>query len=264
MDKMIVPNPQYYYKKSDRKNDPSYGDLHEALYFINLKFQTGEVHSILEIGCGLAGIVKFLPAELEYAGIDIMPYAIEKSKLNHSRYNFIIAQADKLPFADQSFNLIFSHQVLEMLFEPQRSLQEMMRVVMPGGFVVIIAPNLEIPWAKINAVRHYSRAKKVKLSMLRWGDLVARAFGKLNFRVLDENYTQATGKFEKGDDDMRYITSAHEVASFFKRNGFQELRSKTFKLSDNSFKIRIKAIMAKLPIFRYYNGGMFFIFRKPK
>jgi SAM-dependent methyltransferase len=47
-----------------------------------------------------------------------------------------------LPFADGAFDAVCSYQVLEHIPEPAKALDEMIRVVRPGGCVCIAGPNL--------------------------------------------------------------------------------------------------------------------------
>ncbi len=257
-----IPDPDYYYGYAERKTAWDRGDLKRAIDFIREKFLGGEVKKILEVGCGMAGILEHIPREIDYYGLDPAEICIETTKKKYPNAFFELGYVEKVPFADNLFDLIFSHQVLEMLNDPQQGLKEMMRVVRPGGYVVIIAPNLEVPWSEIHAVRHYTKLRRLILLFQRFGDLFFRLFGRLRFRTLDQSHMQATGKFEKSDDDLKYITSAYEVATFFKRHGFIELERKNIHYPSNSPKNFLKNIIIKIPIFKYYNSGMFFVFKK--
>ncbi len=46
-----------------------------------------------------------------------------------------------LPFADDSFDLIWSSEVIEHLADPATSLAELRRVVRPGGDIILTTPN---------------------------------------------------------------------------------------------------------------------------
>lgn len=248
----MIPNPDHYYQLAQRKNDYEHGDLGAAVRFIVSQFNQGVVKNMLEIGCGAGDLASHFPEELVYMGIDPHEHSLWQSRQKHPHRQFIIGSADHLPFDDGSFDLIFSHQVLEMLTQPRRALKEMIRAVKPGGFVIIIAPNLEVPWSRFNGARHYTRWQWALLVARRFGDLGLRCIGISRFRILPQNYVEATGRFEKGDDDLKYITSAWEVAHFFTSRGFRIISAKK----------PTKKIVSILPPFRYYGGGMLFIFQK--
>lgn len=261
-----IPNPDYYYQKAERKNnwsDGAQGIFRDVLTFLFSKLKTGDVKNMLEIGCGMADIAGHLPQGLKYTGLDSSAYSVEKSKERYPDHKFLIGNAEKLPFENDSFDFIFSHQVIEMLAKPKQALQEMMRVAKPGGHVIIIAPNLENPWSKINTIRNYSKTKKFLFILKRFVDLGLRFFGISRFRIIPQNHVEITGKFEMSDDDLKYVTSAWEVSNLFQTARFNEISSKNQLYQKNSLKNIIKSFMTKLPPLRYYGGGMFFIFKKP-
>jgi SAM-dependent methyltransferase len=51
-----------------------------------------------------------------------------------------LSAADKLPFADNTFSVAVSQEVLEHLREPQTALDELARVVRPGGLLYLQTP----------------------------------------------------------------------------------------------------------------------------
>ena len=57
-----------------------------------------------------------------------------------------VAAVESLPFAPASFDVIFSHEVLEHVADDRRAVQEMARCVRPGGRVVIFVPNRWYPF----------------------------------------------------------------------------------------------------------------------
>ena len=57
--------------------------------------------------------------------------------------NLAFRQADvyALPFDDAQFDAVFSHALLEHLFDPQRAVDEFFRVLRPGGAVGVCTPD---------------------------------------------------------------------------------------------------------------------------
>ena len=95
-------------------------------------------------------------------------------------------------------------------------LDEAVRVLIPGGHLILLAPNLEFPLSYINAIRHKGFLYKIWLDSARMSDYLMRIFGKVRFRTLKENFTSATGKYERLDDDLVYIVSSYEVINYLK------------------------------------------------
>jgi SAM-dependent methyltransferase len=59
---------------------------------------------------------------------------------------FEVAPAEDLPFADASFDGVLMNEVLEHVRDENRSLEEIHRVLRPGGVVVVISPNRYFPF----------------------------------------------------------------------------------------------------------------------
>jgi len=100
---------------------------------------------VLDVACG-AGYGSALLARraAKVTGADISPAAIEHAR---SRYvdiaNLVFRQADcaALPFADASFDVVVSFETLEHIAAQEAFLDEVERVLRPGGFVVLSCPN---------------------------------------------------------------------------------------------------------------------------
>lgn len=60
--------------------------------------------------------------------------------LDRSALPDYLSSADKLPFADNTFSVAVSQEVLEHLREPQTALDELARVVRPGGLLYLQTP----------------------------------------------------------------------------------------------------------------------------
>lgn len=65
-----------------------------------------------------------------------------------------IGDACALPFADQVFDLVIALGVVSWLAHPERGLQEMARVVRPGGYVLVTAFNARQLPCLIDPARH--------------------------------------------------------------------------------------------------------------
>jgi ubiquinone/menaquinone biosynthesis C-methylase UbiE len=101
----------------------------------------------LEIGAGQGEHwphLRHIPL-LEYVALDLRPLA-DFSYLNRmptefrDRLNFIIGNAEKLPFADNYFDRTFSTCLLHHVEEPLDVLMEARRVTKPGGEILFIMP----------------------------------------------------------------------------------------------------------------------------
>ena len=97
---------------------------------------------IMDIGCGYGWFVKeFAKNGGVVTGIDLSPAAVELTKKMLTYYKLTAeireANAEELPFADNTFDLVFSNGVLHHTPETQKAVDEAWRVLKPGGRAVI-------------------------------------------------------------------------------------------------------------------------------
>ena len=102
--------------------------------------------SVLDIGCGLAtDLSRFAKGGADTTGIDIAPQAIELAKQNFElrglNGRFETMDGEALEFAENSFDFVYCHTVLHFTPEPQRMIDEVLRVLKPGGTALLMTIN---------------------------------------------------------------------------------------------------------------------------
>ncbi len=102
---------------------------------------------ILDVGTGpgtLALALADAGARL-VLGVDISEAMLEQAEYlrlttaspSHERVGFRLAPAHNLPFADDRFDAVFCRLILQYLKHPQESIREMVRVLKPGGHLIL-------------------------------------------------------------------------------------------------------------------------------
>lgn len=102
--------------------------------------------NVLDVGCGTGRserVFNSLGRDLVWLGVDIVssPAVDRRSPGKHGR--FVAFDGIELPFADDTFHLIYSNQVLEHVRHPERLLSEVCRVLKPDAAFVGGTSNLE-------------------------------------------------------------------------------------------------------------------------
>jgi ubiquinone/menaquinone biosynthesis C-methylase UbiE len=98
---------------------------------------------VLEIGCGLGTDgAQFAEAGADYTGVDLTEAAVELACRRFELFGlagkFQTADAENLAFADESFDLVYSHGVLHHTPETGKAIQEIHRVLRPRGRAVVM------------------------------------------------------------------------------------------------------------------------------
>jgi len=98
---------------------------------------------VLEIGCGLGTDgAQFADAGAEYTGVDLTEAAVDLARRRFELFDlpgkFQTADAENLSFAGDSFDLVYSHGVLHHTPDTARAVQEIHRVLRPGGRAVVM------------------------------------------------------------------------------------------------------------------------------
>lgn len=102
---------------------------------------------VLDVGCGPGwfwpGALARLPERLRLVLSDSSPAMVAAARARDgisgqaASLDVITAEAEALPFEDDSFDAVVSMHMLYHVAEPQRALAEMRRVLRPGGRVYV-------------------------------------------------------------------------------------------------------------------------------
>jgi SAM-dependent methyltransferase len=100
---------------------------------------------ILDIGCGLGVYVrKFRDFSEHVYGIDVDPRRLTEGARSTS--GLMLAVGEHLPYPDATFDVIVLNEVIEHVADDRRTIEEALRVLAPGGHIVIYAPNRLYPF----------------------------------------------------------------------------------------------------------------------
>ncbi|MDZ4763779.1 MAG: class I SAM-dependent methyltransferase [Chloroflexota bacterium] len=110
---------------------------------------------VLIDGCGV-GMYAAHIRQRYTAHVDAIDIEFERVQDTHAAAvpRAVVAAAETLPYASNTFDAVFSHEVLEHVADDILAAREMARVTKPGGRIVIFAPNR---WYPFETHGHYWR-----------------------------------------------------------------------------------------------------------
>jgi malonyl-CoA O-methyltransferase len=125
--------------------------------------------SILDIGAGTGLITAELAKRYRKANVIALDFALPMLQLARKRGSWlrrprcVCGDLDRLPFADRSFDLIYSNAALQWSNDLEHSFGEFLRVLRPGGLLMFstFGPDtlkeLRAAWSAVDNNSHVSR-----------------------------------------------------------------------------------------------------------
>lgn len=99
--------------------------------------------SFLDIGCSTGVWGEYwIKNGWEVFGIDIDKVHLKESEKKGIKTSYCDLNKDKMPYKDNTFDLIFAGEVIEHLIDTDGFIKELYRCVKPCGFVLLTTPNL--------------------------------------------------------------------------------------------------------------------------
>ena len=129
-----------------------HGHRHEMRYDLvagHARNHINGIADILDVGCGAALVAdRLADLPVRYVGLDYGGHHIEFAADKHRdgpvgelRASFVRGDAEHLPFADNSFDVVVWSEVIEHLMRPELAVWEIARVMRPGAVLVLTTNN---------------------------------------------------------------------------------------------------------------------------
>lgn len=125
-------------------------DVEKQLIADLAELRAGQV--ALDVGCGTGHHTVWLAGQgLRVAGLDESRamLAVAQTKSGELPVEWVMARAETMPFADDSFDLVVGVASLEFVADPGLVLHEAVRVLRPGGRLVLGVLNRDSPWGRL-------------------------------------------------------------------------------------------------------------------
>ncbi|GAA3935255.1 class I SAM-dependent methyltransferase [Hymenobacter algoricola] len=134
--------------------------------------------AILEVGCSGGPLQQRLRNEgySNLTGIDLSESAIALAQQRQIP-NVQLMDGARLDFTDASFDVVVASDVLEHIEDEQQALREWLRVLRPGGQLLVFVPAFNLLWSEHDVVNHHFRrysGEELRTALTRAGLKVKR------------------------------------------------------------------------------------------
>lgn len=143
-------NTPEYWDNSFKKEYDRYSDFKGFIRWKPLEFEHIASNipvgtSVLDIGCGLGGFLRYLAARNPFFphklfGCDFSPYAVTIAEKHLPEASFYVSDVYKLPFNNDFFDVVIATEVIEHLTDYTQALKEMYRICKPNGILLLSTP----------------------------------------------------------------------------------------------------------------------------
>jgi len=119
----------------------TYRDLLMDRYKLVYDWAPDHCERLLDVGCGNALFTQWLrPKADELFGVDHNPRNCQKGKREYPELHLAASAAEGLPFPDDWFDCVVCSDTIEHTDDDQQSINELIRVLKPGGRLVLTMP----------------------------------------------------------------------------------------------------------------------------
>lgn len=97
---------------------------------------------VLDVGCSAGYVLEAARRlQLEATGLDLSRFAVDLCR--ERGYRAVTGSLTQMPLPDQGFDVVTLKHTLEHVEDPMRGLQEIRRVLRPGGVAFLVVPDAE-------------------------------------------------------------------------------------------------------------------------
>ena len=185
----------------------AYEDLFDRLLADGTLRSLQDGGRVLDLGVGTGAfslaLADKVAAPLRIEGVELSPSVLLRASLNLDRAGvetrLHLRDAKDLPFEENTFDAVIGAHALEHLPDPFAGLSEMVRVLKPGG-PLIIATHHDVPGAPLRPTRHPEHIAKDQLmvGMEEAGLIGVRAYPLLTCGPLARRTSVAGAGFKEG------------------------------------------------------------------
>lgn len=190
--------------------------------------QVGPASRVLEVGCGTGNYLTALQAETgcHCWGIDPAKEMLKRAQQQRALLDLQLGRAEALPFADGSFHLVFSVDVIHHVQDRAAYMREAFRVLKPGGRFVTVTDSEAIIRNRVPLSAYFPETVAAELKRYPSMESLRAGMAAAGFRDLAEQLAEFP--YELTDVQPfkdKAFSSLHLIAADSFRRGIERMEA---------------------------------------
>jgi ubiquinone/menaquinone biosynthesis C-methylase UbiE len=139
-DRILNSVPPNYYQKGTRTNFLQKYWHRQKINFALSLLKGIAFKNCLEVGCASGYLISEIAknhSKVKFHAIDAYDKAIIFAKKQYHGIKFVVAEAEKLPFKDNQFDVVLCYETIEHVRDPKKAVNEMRRVLKKKGKLIL-------------------------------------------------------------------------------------------------------------------------------
>ena len=211
----------------------------------------------LDVGCSSGELMYFVKKiGFDVKGVELNPRTANIAKANG--LDVEIKMVENANYQENYFDYVHMGDLIEHVADPRKLVDEVQRILKPGGQLIILTPNMECFWSR-------STRALWRLFGIPWGVVTPPhhlyQFGAENLkRLLNENGYQFRKAWYTKTPSLKYeLGSLHLIKAWKKGRTFRSLVFMIFSFSLYTILFGVNRVLELFPVKRF---GMAMVFVK--
>lgn len=194
------------------------------------KLQLDDTSRLLEVGCGSGAVLSELSPRLSLHGLDLDAAALAQCRLHAPAASLTRGDALQLPYAADSFDVVYCHYLLLWVRNPLRALEEMRRVAKAGGHVIAFAEpdytrRTDQPASLAPLGKWQAQALKQQGADVGFGARLAESFFAAGIPLIETGPIQSgESEASAGEWEMEWAVIEADLAGFVSGEDIQKMK----------------------------------------
>lgn len=218
---------------------------------------------LLDLGSGSCENALWVPDGTRYVGTDVSTTALVMAGEKNRPAERVRSDGEQLPFADGTFDALLSTFALEHFHDPGATLLESVRVVRPGGLLLLVGSAWDLPYEMPPSL---DPGRRLEVAAKRLGrQLLAGVSRKHRFRfdVVEEPRVLTDGYVP--DADAVHVAWSWQMARFLEAAGCEIVEHRTLYHNPEpvgGLRGVVRKVLKAVPLWRHGWGNTLLVARR--